>query len=76
MVIKDNLHQLIVDDEGSLFNEDSGNNLMVKTFSELYRVFRKSSNRAAADSKFQILYKNETSKWTSDTLNLNDLSEL
>ena len=76
IIIKDSLHQLIINDKKNLVNEDNSDEIMTKTLGNFHKVFYKYSNGVATNSVFNILYENETSTWRSDTYTLKELGEM
>jgi len=76
VIVTNDLYQLVMNDEGNVMNQDNYEPIAAKTFSELYKVFLMSSKSANKDSKFEILYENESMTWKSDRLTLTELSEI
>lgn len=76
IVIKDNLYQLVINDGGNLMNKENYEPIVNRLFSAFYKVFLTFTDGSEADSKFEVLYENDTLTWKSDTFKLSDLSDV
>ncbi|PWH84790.1 hypothetical protein [Brumimicrobium oceani] len=73
--IEGSLHTLKISDPGNMMNKENYEPIVMKTFSEFYKIFMKSTKGADSASKFELIYENETLNWKSERFTLTQLSD-
>ena len=76
VVVQNNIHKLIINDQGPVAQEFNMDSLMTETLGNFYLSFYQSSPNVAANSELMISYSAKDLVWESEAYNLFELGEM